>query len=306
MLNSQWVSYSNHIDSLTQTQTKNNNIKTNKNNSIWPSTKERTNNSKNSSKHNHSTSYKDRHHGSHDYNHYHTIKCNTKRANSVMIDNFLNPIDDTTHFDETTTSANASSTTTIVQQQQSSTKRSIFSGSIKKKIGPMENENEKNSKKLFKRSHNNSIDIKTPPPPPQSLMTPQTNNDNNISTTATIMNSETNKMKFLDSCSFNNDQQINNCYEEEQGEFIMLPTMTNDLTHLHQLEIDTRILLNKLGVTTDMLLGAVQNGPRSDIIGAYRIIIHRIQKQAILTKQAELIAQEQAAKPKSNRTCAIL
>lgn len=109
---------------------------------------------------------------------------------------------------------------------------------------------------------------------------------------------------------------ISNAFAEEenedQGDFVMSPTNTDVLTDLHPVEIQARQTLEKLGITSEMLCQSIESGPRSDIIGAYRIVVHRIQKQQLLTKTNELMAAaaaeiEPIGKPKNiRRTCAIL
>lgn len=96
-------------------------------------------------------------------------------------------------------------------------------------------------------------------------------------------------------------------YDEEKGVFIMLPTPTDDLSVLSPLEAEARKILNDLGVTSEMLRNATESGPRSDIIGAYRIVINRLQKQSWLAKRhVEIALQEQPKVLKQNRTCTIL
>lgn len=209
-----------------------------------------------------------------DLNQLTTIQCNTKRANSVMVENFLNPIDNLSN----------QSNDEIIENNIQRSKRSIFSASLKKKIGPMEQEKERGNLNFTKKNSHDLIKITTSD-------VSQNSND-----------SKKDSISSIDS----NKSELTNEYDEEEGEFVMLPTCTSDLTHLHQMEIETRRILLNLGVTSEMLIRSVSSGPRSDIIGAYRIIINRIQKQALLAKQAELIAQEELNKPKTNRTCAIL
>jgi len=195
------------------------------------------------------------------------IKCNTKRDGSIMDEKFLYPIDNE-QLQE------------AIQPPPIITKRSIFSGNLKKKIGPMETE--KGKKKILK--NNNLNDIKS-----MDLMTATSDE---IKKDLLLLNEK----NYYD--------------EEEQGEFIMLPTITHDLTHLHPLEVEARHILIKLGVTNDMLCKSITNGPRSELIGAYRIIIHRLQKQIILSKQNDnainISKDEMKARPKSNRMCSIL
>lgn len=97
-------------------------------------------------------------------------------------------------------------------------------------------------------------------------------------------------------------------YDVETGDFIMLPTNTDDLTLVKPLEYEARQLLDELGVNSEMLRAAIQNGPRSDIIGTYRIIVNRLQKQSWLArKHVELALQEMPKiEKKIERSCCIL
>ncbi|XP_067623063.1 serine/threonine-protein kinase SIK3 [Eurosta solidaginis] len=97
-------------------------------------------------------------------------------------------------------------------------------------------------------------------------------------------------------------------YDIETGDFVMLPTDTDDLTMVQPLEYEARQLLDELGVSSSMLRAAIQNGPRSDIIGAYRIIVNRLQKQSWLArKHVELALQEMPKiERKMERSCCIL
>lgn len=209
------------------------------------------------------------------------IQCNTKRASSTFADNFLCPIDMPNQEEEVF----------VPEAVTKPHRKSIFSGTLKKKIGPMD---DMEKGKMFNRQSSNA-DIK-------SFESSDLKNGQ--------CNLETKPHSMASSTSMIIDQ--NNPFNEEQGDFIMLPTCTEDLTNLHHLEIETRFILHKLGITNDLLLRAIDSGPRSEIIGAYRIIVHRLQKQLVLNKQADLMAKEEAAaaatasRPKSNRTCAIL
>lgn len=71
-----------------------------------------------------------------------------------------------------------------------------------------------------------------------------------------------------------------NMYPEEQGNFVMLPTNTLNLEEgLNKFEVQARKKLEELGITEQMICDAIEAGPRSDIIGAYRVIVHRLQKE---------------------------
>lgn len=224
---------------------------------------------------------------------------NTKRANSVLEENFLHPIvvpppqaviDDTTVHDI----------------QKKTRGRSLFGNSLKKKIGPIE---EKTKGDLFNRNGietiNNEIKLsKQINCIPNSI---EMISNSNINTTMTRTTITTNQIQAQSSIGHDDD--------EEQGEFIMSPTDTHDLTDLNPLEREARQILDKLGITSEMLCRSIESGPRSEIIGAYRIVIYRLQRQKLMAKSTEqtVIENEHFVKLKSsnsnnhfNRTCVIL
>lgn len=156
-------------------------------------------------------------------------------------------------------------------QSTANTKRSFFAGTLKKKIGPMEVD--RNKKSIQNGDLARPLDYGAHRESPQSPI------------------------------SLKN-------YDEEKGSFIMTPTDTDDVSKLNSLEVEARQILEQLGITTEMLRVAIKNGPRSDVTGAYRIIINRLQKQAwFARRQAELAALEQLqAKPvkRERGSCIIL
>ncbi|GAB0087193.1 NIM1 [Sergentomyia squamirostris] len=201
------------------------------------------------------------------------IACNTRRGNSVLEDNFLFPLDvisrDEVDADQ--------------QVHASQQRRSFFGANSKKKIGPMETDR-RESGKMFKRS--SCVEI---------------------SNASEVLNDK--KHILMESKSAINIHNSVQPEEEEEGEFIMRPTFTYDLTHLHPMEVETRRILEKLGITGEMLCHSISSGPRSDVIGAYRIVINRLQKQIMLAKLKETLAKEEAnaTKSKGNTTsCVIL
>lgn len=192
----------------------------------------------------------------------------------MLVDDFLFPID--MHELEAAIAAEAAPPTVHHR-------RSIFSGTLKKKIGPMESENGRG--KMFNNKRN-SIEAKSV--------------DSELHKKSLVLNGGV-------------EQTTDDELEEEQSSFVMLPTVSKDLSELSSFEVEARELLLKLGIDDDMLNEAIASGPRSDIIGAYRIIVHRLQKQAIVTRKAELLAKEEMIsmsamplRPKSHRTCVIL
>lgn len=201
---------------------------------------------------------------------------NTKRANSVLEENFLHPI----------VVPPPEEINTLPENLSKPRRKSLFGNSLKKKIGPME---DKTKGHLFNR---NSIDGKA------------------------INTEQVQCLRKAAECNSKKNSISNPIVdEEEQGEFIMSPSNADVLTECHPLEIEARHILDKLGITSEMLCRSIESGPRSDIIGAYRIVVHRLQKQQLLTKRNELVAAaaaeiEPSIKPKNNRnnnrTCAIL
>lgn len=144
------------------------------------------------------------------------IQCSTKRSNSVLVENFLIPIEISVEND-------------IEKETIIKPKRSIFSGNMKKKIGPMENES------IIKKNSIKSIDI-------------------------------SNNSKKSSICSL--DAKVDS-YDEIQGDFIMRPTLNENLVllNVNPLEIEAKRILLNLGITKEMLENSIENGPRCDIIG---------------------------------------
>lgn len=87
--------------------------------------------------------------------------------------------------------------------------------------------------------------------------------------------------------------------EEELGDFVMAPTHTDDVSLLHPFEVEARTILEQLGIPSEVLFRSIESGPRSDIIGAYRIIIHRLQRRKLMVKQLE--AAEADALPQQSQ-----
>lgn len=218
---------------------------------------------------------------------------NTKRTNSVLEPNFLHPIDNIEQLAEKDA---------IISNTQN---KSFLSTKFKKRIGPME---PKAKEKSFIRQdddgRSNNNNKKT-----------QITNDINGSS-AKIDKCRPDANATYDGTSFNGSQKsslnvsINPQYmDEQQDDFLRAPTPTDNLTHLNPLEMETRMILLKLGISSEMLCKAMDNGPRSDVIGAYRIVIHRLQKQQFYAQHAEALTafDEQPSLPKNNhRICAIL
>ncbi|KAH8352986.1 hypothetical protein KR084_007939 [Drosophila pseudotakahashii] len=155
------------------------------------------------------------------------------------------------------------------EQVKRPTRRYMFCGSLKKKVTPMETEPEKQL----------------------------TNGGQCVSAKINPWNVE-----VAEDCPlFKN-------YDAETGSCIMLPTKTEDLSQLGALEFEARQLLAELGLSSEMLINARQSGPRSDIIGAYRIVVNRLQKQSWLARKHVEMAlhSEPKAEKRIERSCCIL
>ncbi|XP_035780782.1 sperm motility kinase-like isoform X2 [Anopheles albimanus] len=93
-------------------------------------------------------------------------------------------------------------------------------------------------------------------------------------------------------------EKLERTIDEEHGKFVMYPTTavsSEGNRHLHALEAETRRLMKVLGITSEMLNRAVANGPRSDIIGVYRIIMHRLQREQAQARLAAAAASSNSA-----------
>lgn len=113
--------------------------------------------------------------------------------------------------------------------------------------------------------------------------------------------------------------------ERDFDKFMMIPTRTHFDANLYKslepLEVETRKIMKNLGINDDVLEKNIEHGPRSEVIGIYRIIIMRLKTQkeqaSIVSHQSPVINDKlnnnhqqnsQKTKKKHNATqrCAIL
>lgn len=202
---------------------------------------------------------------------------NTKRANSVLEENFLHPINILPAISTNDDTLN------VTDGQPKTRRRSIFGHSLKKKIGPMES---------FNNHRMNGIEDKIT----------ITHSDQIQALRRTVESSS--KQNSISCGDDTNDD------EELVGDFVMAPTNTDCLLGLHPLEIEARTILQKIGITSEMLCHSIDSGPRSEVIGAYRIVIYRLQRRKFLSKQQEQLPIPTEPMPltrqKSDKMCAIL
>lgn len=193
---------------------------------------------------------------------------NTNRANSILDPKFLHPI--------IILPAVVNDELNATPEKQPKTKRrSLLATSLKKKIGPMEDRNKTNS---FESRMVNPVDERT-------LIANLEQNQILIRPTVS---------ESINNITSNIDDGID---DEEQGDFIMTPTDTDDLSFVHPLEREARQILEKIGFTNEMLCRAIESGPRSDAMGAYRIVINRLQKQKLASKQEEMCTMSEPSIP---------
>lgn len=82
--------------------------------------------------------------------------------------------------------------------------------------------------------------------------------------------------------------------------FMMIPTQTNgDVSSLHPMEIETRRMMENYGINRETLEKNAENGPRSEVIGIYRILIMRLKNMHEREKAKELEANGNDMKPPS-------
>lgn len=85
--------------------------------------------------------------------------------------------------------------------------------------------------------------------------------------------------------SYSNDHLEESSVESEKDfeRFMMIPTRTNCdeelLRALNPLEKDVRKIMNTLGISNELIENHIDNGPRSEIIGIYRILLMRLKTQ---------------------------
>jgi serine/threonine-protein kinase NIM1 len=129
--------------------------------------------------------------------------------------------------------------------------------------------------------------------------------------------------------SYSNDQLEESSIESDKDfeRYIMIPTRTNGdhdlLNALNPLEMEVRKLIHMLGISNELLEKHIDHGPRSEIIGIYRILLMRLKtqkEQASITNNSSSHTldknsrscsrisngQHQSQRKKRNTFCAIL
>jgi len=105
--------------------------------------------------------------------------------------------------------------------------------------------------------------------------------------------------------SYSNDHLEDSSMDSEKDfeRFMMIPSRTNcdgDLLRaLNPLEQEVRKLMNTLGISNELLEKHIDNGPRSEIIGIYRILLMRLKTQK---EQASIVNGSQVPDRRSYKT----
>lgn len=224
------------------------------------------------------------------------INCSTKRGGSILAENFLHPIEQFRVHNPTEIPA--------INPKRGG----IFSANMKKKIGPIDNlESTKTLQSSGKRNNScSSSNNKSSFEAKSTEFLKDTGNNNGNTPTTNTPTPNIQSQQSISAFSLKTKFEDSDFSDEQKG-FVMLPTQTKEPSELDDIEKNARKILNNLGITDELLCQAIPSGPRSDIIGAYRIIVHRLQKQAYIVKQAETMVIEEPIKPKNHRkTCVIL
>lgn len=172
---------------------------------------------------------------------------------------------------------------------------------------------------------------------PATTVVPVHNNLTALSRNNSLINSSKNVKKWNDVeitqnndiiqvRSYSNDDpndESSVASERDFDKFMMIPTRTHSddglLRALDPLEIEARQIIRSLGISNEMLEKHIEHGPRSEVIGIYRIVIMRLKtqkEQASIVSQSPVISDKlnnnhkpnsQTTKKKRNATkCAIL
>jgi hypothetical protein len=105
--------------------------------------------------------------------------------------------------------------------------------------------------------------------------------------------------------SYSNDHLEESSIDSEKDfeRFMMIPSRTNcdeDLLEaLNPLEKEVRKLMNSLGISNELIEKHIDNGPRSEIIGIYRILLMRLKTQK---EQASIVNGSQVSDRRSYKT----
>lgn len=197
------------------------------------------------------------------------IACSTKRTESVLVADFLFPIPiEDSNRDSEAKERGISETKDKVSLLRKS-RRSLFSLGGKKKVGPMEMDNANTGNSQYgpeqpqDAGNNNHIDKKSPGEP--IVLTNSSGDENNW----------TNGLGQPKQISV---IPVNSCGDTCE-------VMDNECTVA--LESEAKRILGNWGISVAMLeKGRLEHGTRSELVGIYKIVMHRLQTQQERQKSA--------------------
>lgn len=123
-------------------------------------------------------------------------------------------------------------------------------------------------------------------------------NSSKVVRNQSIKNGSIEKTEIIQVRSYSQDDPLDETSldgeNKDYEKFMMNPTRTNQdivlLKNLHPIEQSTRKIMGTLGINDELLEKNIEHGPRSEIIGIYRIIIMRLKTQI----SSESISQQQS------------
>lgn len=212
----------------------------------------------------------------------HPVACTTKRTGSVLGGSYLFPLrlnaDGTMSCTKdgddygTAISPNAATINTVTMAPKKH-RRSIFGPNLKKKIGPMELTLHTSRPGMEADSQNNNNHIAN------------NNNNNNNSTLdncyldSSMDDGTKKKLSLLESSSLE-QSLFGQDFEMMPTSFLSSAKRVEGTAAIpHPLELEALKTLNNWGITEEMLKQAASAGARNELIGIYRIIVHRLQMQ---------------------------
>lgn len=188
------------------------------------------------------------------------IECYTKKFNNVPVDNFKNPIERVSPTSSATTnSSSIPNHTTVIP----------ISNNFNKKL--LRNHSLINSSKIVvNKTFSKKIG-------PKDVI-----NSHEIIQVKNVQSSRPSRPRLERSYSQiveEDDESLKSATDREFEKFMMFPTRTNGdelyMTALSPLEVETREILKTYGIDWMMLEKAIDNGPRSDIIGELILPHHK-------------------------------
>lgn len=243
------------------------------------------------------------------------IACSTKRSESVLDANYLFPIEEQSER-RVNCSARREEELEEGALKRSAPRRSLFSFGVKTKIGPMDDlvvlkgggggvgvgVGEGQLLNNYTTNNNNNHSPSHWARDQQQL--PSTNNGTKVFKGV----GEEQQMKHSSS-SMHADviegkvEEVGTIAGGVSEDFEMAPTfVTGSHSCPDQVETEALRLLNNWGISNEMLSDAVASGARNELMGIYRIVVHRLQMQQERQKLNTKDQADQGETKKMNKT----